>query len=204
MDYTKPPALPVYKIPVAYPGTKSVLKWPVVRLENRVSAVVVNKDAEEFHAFWPRLPEKEWPFIKRNAESEYLGVIWMITPDRKGGWEAAPTEQLRRERERNLTAWTYEHIRDDGQHVPREGEVFGLFIAGPSRHEKDRPEYRRRTMITWWVMGNGDLKPYKASVPIDPPKEEPVEESDAYLEGFEDGFRDALNEMQQFLVDKRR
>lgn len=167
MDFTKPPGY--NDIRVAHPGTKSVLTWPLVT-QTVPNVVRVDADKQIFHAEWPRLSEVEFPYVLRNGDPEYIGVIWMVLPNyATKSWEAAPTEQLHQERERNRTFWTYEHILDDGQYIPRKGDVFGLFIAGPSRHEEDKPEYRRRTPISWWVMGDGLLSRYFVQEP--PPED---------------------------------
>jgi len=166
MDFTIPPDEGVR---IAHPGTKTVLTWPIVtaKLPN---VVRVDKGKKRFMAFWPKLSEHEFPYVTRGGDPLYMGVLWMVLPNYKDDvWEAAPTEQLHQERERQETFWTYEHILDDGQHVPRDGDVFGLFIAGPSRHEEDRPEYRRRTGISWWIMKDGLLSRYQGETPPPPP-----------------------------------
>jgi len=166
MDFTTPPDEGVR---IVHPGTKTVLTWPIVtsKLPN---VVRVDKGKRRFMAFWPRLSENEFPYVTRNGDPEYMGVLWMVLPNYKDDvWIAAPTEQLHQERERQETFWMYEHILDDGQYVPRDGDVFGLFIAGPSRHEADRPEYRRRTGISWWVMKDGLLSRYQGEAPPPPP-----------------------------------
>jgi outer membrane protein assembly factor BamB len=101
-------------------------------------------------------------------EPEYLGNVWGITPV-DDDHEASPTEQLRRERERNLTEFTFGHITGDGAQIPEAGDFFGAFLAGPSRHFPDKPEFRYRSDVQWFIWGEGDLKAWDEEPPPPPP-----------------------------------
>jgi hypothetical protein len=166
-------------VKVMHPGTKSVLTWPVVPANDNEPTECHEwvVDGDKVTMKWRRLNEKYFPFhaVERDGEiePEYLGNLWLILVHDHGPnqwYGAVPTEQMRWERERNETAYSIEgHIMDDATPRPREGDLVGTFCAGPSRHFPDKPQYRYRGRVEWFIWTtNGRLKRYVP--PVEPKK----------------------------------
>jgi hypothetical protein len=82
-----------------------------------------------------------------------------------GEWVAHASEHLRaNSRERERTEFDVSKLPRD----PRDGEVVGFVVVGPSRAVTDKPEYHRRTDVTWWRWGPGMMTQVAPGTPPTP------------------------------------
>lgn len=147
---------------------------------------------------WPDVFSRSvWPDLDVAGGTRY-GNTWVVYP--AGGdpnnWVAQHTEWVRRPGEVTGTVFPFEEKLEARE--PCGNCPIGQFVAGPSRHVTNQPEYRRRTAIKWfrysdmspWVWRQGNTNP--------PPGGEELEEVHVFIEGFrtelEDGTVIAFDE----------
>jgi hypothetical protein len=150
-------------------GTPTVLSWPV--LPGPVDQVSTHGD--QVFVGWPAKDRASWPtvFIDLFGDTPQLGTVWAIA-----GSEAGPIEHVR-DGQRAGKDVPLEHVHRNLPFAPRDGEIVGMFLAGPSRSSPDLPEYRRRTPVSWWRWrseGEMELLGIEAVQPGEP-DEPPVE-----------------------------
>ncbi len=139
------------KLTILEPGTKRVESWPIVQ-RPKVRAFV--RDGEMVLKY-DRLTPLHFPEFMTLGEMHH-GNAWMIFKD----FSARPMEWLRRERERNETAFP---LDEDVPFELNDGDLVGVFFAGPSRHMNNEPRFRQRTNYSWFVYkSDGELEPTEA------------------------------------------
>lgn len=171
----------------------NVLNWPIIQ-DTPITAQWVGGDiGEEIRTFWSssNFPSNTWPELDV-AGGERFGNLWVVFPsgnnDRR--YTAQHLEWLRRaaSEDSGTTVPFHEKLLANG---PCLNCPIGLFVAGPSRHVTDQPEYRRRTTIKWfryrdlspWVWqdgsggGGGEEEP-------EPEPEPEIQEVHVFVEKF--------------------
>ncbi len=142
-------------VTVLWPGTASVLSWPVVVDLDMIARL----DGDDIRISWPALLG-DWPATDHDLSSEglrpYFGVTGWIY--RTGGrFVAHPNEYARPDREQTGTYWgwaeKFEQAAQDNPGLdlgePDAGTPIGIFIAGMWRHAENLSEYRRRSEVVW-------------------------------------------------------
>jgi hypothetical protein len=133
----------------------------------------VSTHGDQVFVGWPAKDRASWPtvFIDLFGDTPQLGTVWAIA-----GSEAGPIEHVR-DGQRAGKDVPLEHVVNNLPSAPRDGEIVGMFLAGPSRSSPDLPEYRRRTPVSWWRWrseGEMELLGIEAVQPGEP-DEPPVE-----------------------------
>jgi hypothetical protein len=171
----------------------NVLNWPIIQ-DTDIRAQWVGGDiGDEIRTFWSpsAFPSNVWPELDV-AGGERFGNMWVVYPSGNNDsvYWAQHLEWLRRAAG-----------EDSGTTVPFDEKLeasrpclncpIGLFVAGPSRHVTDQPEYRRRTAIKWfryrdlsaWVWQDGGGG--GGSDPEPEPEPEPeLQEVHVYVQKF--------------------
>jgi len=166
----------------------NVFAWPII--EDR--PIGAHWEGDEIRLSWPAVDHATWPDFDVAGGVRY-GNSWIVYPSggNPNNWLAQHTEWLRRPGEATGTVFPiYEKLEGD---PPCDNCPVGQFIAGPSRHVTDQPEYRRRTVIKWFRWGN--MSPWTWAESNDEP--EPAPEPEPQLEEihlFIEGFRTELSD----------
>ncbi len=164
----------------------NVFNWPII-LDVPITARWQGSTGETMILSWPDIFDRSiWPDLDVAGGTRY-GNTWVVYP--AGGnpndWVAQHTEWIRRPGENGGTTFPFRVKLEANQ--PCGNCPIGQFIAGPSRHVTDQPEYRRRTVIKWfrysdmspWVWQSGGPGPGPG------PTNGPVlEEVHVYVTGF--------------------
>lgn len=170
----------------------NVFRWPIIQ-DTPISAFWQGGDiGEQMIMGWPAgdFPTSIWPDLDVAGGTRF-GNTWVVYPagGRQNDWIAQHTEWIRRPHEQGGTTFPFEE-KLLADHPCLECPI-GMFIAGPSRHVTDQPEYRRRTAIKWfryrdlspwvWEQGGGG----GAEEPAPAPEPEPViEEVHVFVQKF--------------------
>ena len=168
------PALNEINVPA--PGTPQVFQWPeVIDLP-----ITPRFDGHDTVLSWPRI---DWPdFDILSPEHRYFGHSGLVFYSRsRGQWYAISTEWLRDAREREGVRYPYEETFVEGP--IQDGDPIGYFIAGPWRHQLNRPEYQRRSNITWFIWPT--LEPLDWGGGGENPAEPMIEEVHVYITGLQ-------------------
>jgi hypothetical protein len=164
----------------------NVFAWPIIQ-DLRITA---RWEGEEIRLSWPAVDPATWPDLEVAGGVRY-GNSWIVYPS--GGnpndWLAQHTEWLRRPGEATGTVFPiYEKFEGS---PPCNNCPVGQFVAGPSRHVSNQPEYRRRTVIKWFRWGDmspwtwADSSPGPGPAPEPEPEPEPeLEEIHIFIEGL--------------------
>lgn len=153
----------------------NVFAWPIIQ-DTPISAQWSGGDiGETMNLGWPadHFPTSTWPDLDV-AGGVRFGNTWVVYPagGNPNNWVAQHTEWIRRPHEQAGTTFPFEVKLEADE--PCNNCPIGQFVAGPSRHVTDQPEYRRRTVIKWFRYG--DLSPWvwqQDNTPAPEPEPEP-------------------------------
>jgi hypothetical protein len=158
----------------------NVFAWPIIQ----DLPITARWEGEEIRLSWPAIGPGTWPDLDVAGGVRY-GNSWIVYPSggNPNNWLAQHTEWLRRPGEATGTVFPiYEKLEGN---PPCDNCPVGQFIAGPSRHVSNQPEYRRRTVIKWFRWG--DMSPWTWADSNNEPEPEPepeLEEIHLFIEGL--------------------
>ncbi|MCH7824025.1 MAG: DUF4382 domain-containing protein [Acidobacteria bacterium] len=174
------PALDEIAVPA--PGTPGIFNWPVVEDVD----IQPQHSGSEIRLSYPTVSEALWPTLAAGPPEDdgspalVFGVAWVIYRVQGGGWLAETVEWLRAPEERGGTVIPLEHLTEG---TPAADDPVAFFLAGPSRHSPDLPEYQRRSVPRWFRWS--DFAPWEglATPPPEPEPEVPTQ-AEVYITGF--------------------
>jgi len=136
----------------------NVFNWPIIQ-DTPINAHWGGSIGETMYLSWPAsaFPTRTWPDLDV-AGGVRFGNTWVVYPagGNPNNWVAQHTEWVRRPGEQTGTTFPFEEKLEARE--PCLDCPIGQFVAGPSRHVTDQPEYRRRTAIKWFRYR--DLSPW--------------------------------------------
>ncbi len=160
----------------------NVFNWPIIQ-DVPITARWQGSKGETMVLSWPDVFDRAvWPDLDVAGGTRY-GNTWVVYP--AGGnpndWIAQHTEWIRRPGENSGTVFPFRAKLEANE--PCDNCPIGQFIAGPSRHVTDQPEYRRRTVIKWFRYR--DMSPWVWQTGGPGPTSNPVlEEVHVFITGF--------------------
>lgn len=137
----------------------NVFRWPIIQDTRIVARWHDGEIGEQMILGWPAadFPTNIWPDLDVAGGTRF-GNTWVVYPagGNPNNWIAQHTEWVRRPHEQGGTTFPF-HEKLLANEPCLECPI-GQFVAGPSRHVTDQPEYRRRTAIKWFRYR--DLSPW--------------------------------------------
>ncbi len=146
----------------------NVFNWPIIQ-DVPITARWQGSTGETMVLSWPDVFDRSvWPDLDVAGGRRY-GNTWVVYP--AGGdpnnWIAQHTEWIRRPGEASGTVFPFE-VKLEADEPCNECPI-GQFIAGPSRHVTDQPEFRRRTVIKWFKYSDMSPWVWQSGPPGGPP-----------------------------------
>jgi hypothetical protein len=136
----------------------NVFSWPIIQ-DTPINAHWGSSIGETMYLSWPAsaFPTNIWPDLDVAGGVRY-GNTWVVYPagGNPNNWVAQHTEWVRRPGEQSGTTFPFEEKLEARE--PCLDCPIGQFVAGPSRHVTNQPEFRRRTAIKWFRYR--DLSPW--------------------------------------------